>query len=227
MDTIHDRPAESSAATRSASVVASHLHRVALVAAGIAYAAYPMLRGSGSEVGLAGAELYARPSWLIAHCLGMIGFVAAAWGLTRVDRWAHGLALAGAILVLPYYGAEAFGLNAIGRLAIQTGDGGLVAAADLFRFQPVALTTFAAGLLLVLAAGVRLLVLLRMRSTGWWQRIGLLLAGLGLIGYLPQFFGSIELRIAHGIVLGLGLILLALPITRAPGSDRPQTAALV
>lgn len=49
----------------------------ALVIAAIAFALYPMLRGSAPETGLSGAELYARPAWLLAHCLGMAGFISA------------------------------------------------------------------------------------------------------------------------------------------------------
>ncbi|QGN33970.1 hypothetical protein [Microlunatus sp. Gsoil 973] len=181
---------------------------LALIAAGIAFAVYPILRGSAVETGFSAAELYARPAWLLAHSLGMIGFIASAWGLLAVDRWAGRLAFGGTLLVLPYYGAEAFGLNAIGRLAVQLHDPSGVAAADMFRYQPVAMTAFAAGLLLVAAAGVRLLLLLRHRPM--FLRVGLTITGLGLLTYLPQFFVPIEGRIADGIVLGIGLVLLAM-----------------
>lgn len=179
----------------------------ALAIAGLAFAFYPLLRGSSTEVGFGGAELYARPTWLLAHCLGMAGFITAAWGLSTIDRLAGRLAFGGTLLVLPYYGAEAFGLNAIGRLALQTHDPSGVAAANMFRYQPVAITAFGVGLLLLAAAGVRLLQLVR-RGPGL-RRLGLLITGLGLLTYLPQFFAPIEGRIAHGIALGLGLLVLA------------------
>jgi hypothetical protein len=183
------------------------LQIAALIAAGLAFAIYPILRGSAVETGFSAAELYARPAWLLAHCLGMAGFIASSWALLSVDRLAGRLAFGGTLLVLPYYGAEAFGLNAIGRLAIETNDPSGVAAADMFRFQPVAMTAFAAGLLLLAAAGVRLLFLLRHRPA--LLRVGLAVTGLGLLTYLPQFFVPIEGRIIHGIVLGIGLVLLA------------------
>jgi hypothetical protein len=69
------------------------------------------------------------------------------------------------------------------------------------------MTAFAAGLLLLAAAGVRLLFLLRHRPA--LLRVGLAVTGLGLLTYLPQFFVPIEGRIIHGIVLGIGLVLLA------------------
>lgn len=35
------------------------------------------------------------------------------------------------------------------------------------------------------------------------------MAGVGLMTYLPQFFGTPEVRIGHGLVLGVGLLLAA------------------
>lgn len=194
-----------------------------LAIAGAAFAAYPILRGSGSEAGLAGAELYARDAWLIAHVLGMAGFAAIGWGLGVVDRLAGRLALAGALLVLPYYGAEAFGLHALGQRVLETGDASAIAAADLFRYQPLAMTMFVAGLVLVAGAGVRLLLKVRHGPGG--QRIGLLLTGAALATYLPQFFVPIGGRIGHGVVLGLGLLALAgtlLTRTSSPGQPATQ-----
>lgn len=179
----------------------------ALAIAGLAFAFYPMLRGSGSESGAAGAELYARDAWVVAHALGMLGFVLASWALGILDRLTGHLAMAGTLLVLPYYGAETFGLHAIGQQALDTGEMSGVAAADLFRYQPLAVTMFAIGLLLLAAAGVRLLVLARGNRA--MMRPAQLLVGAGLATYLPQFFLPIEGRIVHGLVLGVGLVLLA------------------
>lgn len=190
------------------------LRVLALVIAAISFALYPMLRGSAPETGFSAAALYARPAWLLAHCLGMAGFITASWGLGTVDRLAGRLAFAGTLLVLPYYGAEAFGLNAIGRLAVQTHDPSGVAAAGMFRYQPVAITVFAAGLLLVAAAGVRLLLALRHGSG--LRRIGLVITGLALVAYLPQFFIPSQGRIVHGLVLGVGLLVLAGAASRRP-----------
>lgn len=203
------------------------LGALALAAAGLAFAAYPMLRGYGSEAGLTGAALYARPQWLLAHLLGMAGFVLAAFGLTRVDALAARAAGLGAVLVLPYYGAEAFGLHALGQRALATGDGDMIAAADIFRYQPVAMTIFALGLLSVAVAGARLL---RLAGRGYdGRRVGLALTGLALLTYLPQFFVDPAGRIAHGLVLGLGLLALAVEVARAVplGRRTREDAALV
>jgi len=199
------------------------LSTAALVIAAIAFALYPILRSSADEVGLSAAALYARPAWLLAHCLGMIGFLTAAWGLGRIDRLAGRLAFGGTVLVLPYYGAEAYGLHAIGVLALRLHDPSGIPAADMFRYQPVAITTFGIGLLLFAAAGVRLLFLLGRSSL--LRRVGLMIAGLALIAYLPQFFLPIQFRIAHGVVFGIGLLALAWTTARQESSDssRPAT----
>ena len=55
-------------------------------------------------------------------------------------------------LLLPYYGAEAYGLNELGRYATEHGDAGVLDVADAFRYAPFEMTTFALGLF---AAGAR------------------------------------------------------------------------
>jgi len=194
----------------------------ALAVAAVAFALYPILRSSADEVGLTAAALYARPAWLLAHCLGMIGFITLSWGLGRMDRPAGGLAFGGTLLVLPYYGAEAYGLHAIGTLALRLHDPAGIPAADMFRYQPVAITTFGVGLLLLAATGVRLLFLLRRSSNV--RRIGLVIAGFALIAYLPQFFLPIQFRIVHGIVFGVGLLVLAWTVAGQRPSDSSNPA---
>lgn len=185
-----------------------------LAAAGAALAAYPALRGYGPETGLDAAELWARPAWLWAHQLGIAGFVLAGLGLLAVDRRAGGATLAGAVLVLPYYGAEAYGLHALGRQMLVTGDAGMADAADLFRYEPVATTLFAAGWAAFAYGGLRLLRLARTGIDG--QRVGLVLTGVALTTYLPQFFATPGLRVTHGVVVGVGLAALGLTVaTRA------------
>lgn len=205
------------------------LYATALAVAALAFALYPILRGSAHETGLTAAALYARPAWLLAHCLGMIGFSTASWGLGRIDQVAGRLAFGGTLLVLPYYGAEAYGLHAIGVLAQRLNDPSGIPAADMFRYQPVAITTFGIGLLLLAAAGVRLLFGLRRSSVP--RRIGLVIAGLALITYLPQFFLPGQARIVHGIVLGVGLLILGWTVARqdygnsSSAATRSRTAA--
>jgi hypothetical protein len=196
---------------------------VALGIAGLAFAAYPMLRGYGSEAGLAGAVLYARPAWVAAHLIGMIGFALLAVGLPAIDERAGRWATWGAFAVLPYYGAEAFGLHALGIRVLQTGHADMTATADMFRYQPVAITIFALGWIAFGAVGVRLLVVAR-RSAGV-TRVGLILTGLALLTYLVQFFLPPVGRIGHGVVLAAGLLLLAYATWTSHRADEPEPIA--
>ncbi|MDT0202120.1 hypothetical protein [Nocardioides sp. AE5] len=195
------------------------MHRIATSlwfgVAGLALAAYPVLRPWGDE---ADAETFAAASWPVSHALAMLGFTALAlalrhaaaglpqWGGRPVREAETRMWLAAALL-LPYYGAEAYGLNAIGQYAAEHRDSGVLEIADAFRFAPLPVTTFALGLLLLVLVGARQAI--GMWRTGALGRIGGLLAGFGLASYLPQFFGGAELRIVHGIVLGIGLLLVS------------------
>src|SRR3954447_7147323 len=105
--------------------------------AGLAFALYPALRpwadASGDGVTPAGLAAMASGPWIAAHLLGMLGFALLPVGLTnllegpsplrpRFVAAARGLAYAGAVTVLPYYGGESFGLHAIGAYATVTND---------------------------------------------------------------------------------------------------------
>ena len=56
------------------------------------------------------------------------------------------------MLVLPYYGAETFGLHAIGRAGLT--DPSVMPLVDEVRDHPAAITTFGIGLLLLAVSGV-------------------------------------------------------------------------
>jgi hypothetical protein len=186
-------------------------------AAAVAFVAYPALRPYADETGLPGLAAMATDRWLVAHLLGMLGFMLLAPALRSVAertpaqprsaRLLAPLAWAGAILVLPYYGGEAFGLHAIGAYASAQHDPGLIQVVNGFRYQPVAITMFGMGLALVATAGV--LLVLGTRTAGRLVRFAGLLTGLGLALYLPQFFGTPTVRVAHGVVLGLGCLIFA------------------
>jgi hypothetical protein len=205
-----------------------------LVVAGLAFAAYPALRPYGPETGLAGAADFGASEWLIAHVLGMVGFVSLAFALRSAAAatpwsWAGG-SLRGletstwvaVALLLPYYGAEAYGLNAVGRHATEHGDARAMEIADSFRYAPFEVTTFSVGLVVLAVVGVLL-------ARGLWHagslgRVGGLLAGAGLVTYLPQFFGTPGVRVAHGVMLGAGLLLAAAAGRRSTEEAAPVPA---
>lgn len=201
-----------------------------LVVAGLAFAAYPALRPYGPESGMDFAADLASPAWLVAHILGMVGFTALALALRSLVatgtswRWggrplqeAETRMWLSLVLLLPYYGAEAYGLSAVGRHALD-GATDVLAVAESFRYAPFEVTTFTAGLVLLMLVGARL-------AHGTWAtrgapRIGGLLTGVGLATYLPQFFTAPQVRMAHGIILGLGLVVLASSVVRPFGQEQ-------
>jgi hypothetical protein len=131
----------------------------ALVAAGALLVLYPALRpwSDGTPDGAPAA--FASPAWIPAHLAAVAGFVLVGFALFhsstgRLTRIAASLWAAGTALVLPYYGAEAFALHALGERIVRTGDTGLLDVAEATRMGAWQVTTFAAGLLLLAAAGV-------------------------------------------------------------------------
>ncbi|WP_340538894.1 hypothetical protein [Nocardioides sp. GXZ039] len=210
-----------------------------LAIAGLAFAAYPALRPYGPESGAEGAADFGSAAWLIAHVLGMVGFVTLAFVLRSASS-EEGLALwrwngqpirkaetrmwVAVVLLLPYYGAEAYGLNALGGYAVRTGDTGVLDIAERFRYAPFEMATFGLGLLLLAFVGARLI--LGLWPAGGLERLAGLLAGSALLTYLPQFFAPAGLRIAHGAVLGAGLVLLGVATARgARGTANPDVIA--
>jgi hypothetical protein len=206
--------------------------------AGLAFALYPALRPYADERALAGLAAMASTRWLVAHLLGMLGFAllpvalgvlgtvgspaqAPAGPRPRLLRLARGLAYAGAVGVLPYYGGEAFGLHAVGAYATSTRDIALLSVVDGFRYQPLALTLFGCGLLAVAAAGVLTFVATAGSERRWRIATGLL--ALGLVLFLPQFFAPAPLRVAHGVLLGLGCWAVAATLAQGSRTSLPRT----
>lgn len=205
------------------------LSRLALAGAGVLFAAYPLLRPWSDETGLDGAAAMASTSWVVSHVLAMVAFVLLAVALhrsaarSRSARTAATAAWVGVALVLPYYGAEAFGLQAIARRTLADGDPTLLEVASDFRFAPLPITMFTAGLLALAVAGVALAV--SRWSGGPVVRAAGLAAGAMLALYLPQFVGTAGVRITHGVALAVGLLVLAATTARPVATTRATPAA--
>ena len=137
----------------------------ALAVAGVLFLAYPALRPWHNESTVAGATAsMSSTAWVAAHFFAMLGFILMPLGLLALraaiaTTRAEPLALTAAVLAwigsgltLPYYGAEDFGLHAIaGPDGPKTGLLNLIHAV---RYQPLAMTIFGAGLLLIAAAAI-------------------------------------------------------------------------
>lgn len=199
---------------------------LALGIAGTAFAAYPASRPYPD-----GPAVWTQFWWVPAHLLGVIAFASLVPGLavwwsvhrgTAGERpaWAALIVCGvGTALVLPYYGAESFGLAALGA-AVPGGVAPAVAdaVAEQVRMAPLPAATFLAGLLALAAAGV--LVAVAAVRGGRVPVVPAVLLAAGLVLYLPQFFAPAPVRIAHGVLLAAGCLLTALTLHRAPAPSR-------
>ncbi|SKC36994.1 hypothetical protein [Krasilnikoviella flava] len=201
-------------------------------AAGVLLLLFPALRPWPDESvpALALAQAFASDRWVLAHLCGIagLGLLAPTFlGLRAVLRGraartgaataAVVTAWAGAGLCALYFGAEIFGIRTIAQAALRTGDPTLLAEVDVLREQPAAMTVFGLGLALVAAAGV-LAVVATWRGGLRPPWVGIPLAA-GLVLYLPQFFGAPAVRVGHGVLVALGLGLLAWAVSRPTSTD--------
>lgn len=195
---------------------------LALATAGALFVLYPAVRPWNDESTVAGATAsMSSQAWVAAHFCAMLGFILLPLGLlavrealagTRSAALARGAAVTtwiGAGLTLPYYGAEDFGLHAIAG----SHAGNLLDSVNAVRFQPLAMTIFGAGLVL-LAAGAVLAAVAIWRANVLPRYSGIVFA-FGLVLFFPQFYLPPAGRIAHGVLTGVGLALLAANLWRA------------
>lgn len=180
-----------------------------LLASGGLMAAYLLLRPYGDAQGVrATAEAFASPWWLVAHLSGigaLACFAAFAWavsGAGRLGAWVRASSVVGAVLVLPYYGAESFGLHAIGR-AYLDGELADLDLADAVRNHPAAIGAFGVGLVLLAVAGVGVAFAVTRSagaSSGAVTRFAGWPLGLLIALFLPQFYLPPVGRMAFGVV---------------------------
>lgn len=206
---------------------------VALLVAGAAFAACPAVRPYSDAVSLRGAaEAFSSTAWVVAHVLGILGFALLPLGLLGLQArvaatrgevpaaLALVLGTVGAGLVLPYYGAEVFGLRAIGREALARDDASLAGLADAVRYGP-GVVLFGAGLLLVAVSGVvAALAAWRSGAMSRWSGAPLALA---LVLYVPQFWGDQPVRVAHGALVAAGCLWLAAEVWGAGSRGHRRT----
>src|SRR5919201_231895 len=191
----------------------------ALALAGVLFVLYPALRPFSSEVGLEGARAFASSRWVVAHSLGIFAFALLGIGTLglylRLRETAAGagsltallLMWLGVALTLPYYGAEVFGLHAVGqRVLAQDEPRAMKPLAHAIRFE-AGIFFIVIGLVLV-AVGAILLARATWRS-GMLNRWSGVPLAVGLVLYLPQFGGAQSLRIVHGMLMLAGCAWLA------------------
>jgi hypothetical protein len=201
----------------------TRLGAVALAIAAVLFVLYPAVRPWDDESTVEGAvAAMSSPAWVASHLFAMVGFILVPLGLLalrgvlpRTESLAGAAAVTmwiGAGLTLPYYGAEDFALNAIARRAAEDQALDLLHFIDAVRFGPVAVTTFALGLL-ALGVGAVLAAVAVWRS-GVMPRYAAVPFALGFALFIPQFYAPAAVRIAHGVLVGAGLAGLAWQLGR-------------
>jgi hypothetical protein len=221
-ESIHGTP-ESVRSLRKTEAARMRLGAVSLVVAGILFVVYPAIRPFSDETSLAGATAFASPEWLLAHILGMLGFTLIGLGMlglyfalreTRSERLAFRALVVGWLgigLTLPYYGGEAFGLHAIGQEALRQHDASLVGLADVVRGGPQEVM-FGVGLLLIAISAIA--VAIAIWRSGVLPRWSGVPFGLAFALYIPQFFGNQPIRVAHGVLVAVGCLWIAVGMWR-------------
>ena len=210
-----------------------------LLVAGALFVIYPALRPFSDEVSLEGARAFASTQWVWAHTAAMIGFLVLSLSLfgvavrlrgTRGEaaaRWGAILGAVGIGLTLPYYGAEVFGLHAVGQAVVERGDVSLMSITDSIRWEAgiwfilVGLAVLGVGMALTAAA------IWRSGRLARWSGIPLAVA---FALFIPQFGTPQPVRVAHGVLIAVGCVLVARALLReaymgedaagAPGTAR-------
>lgn len=218
MDTTYQNIRHREAAVAATGATTRVLTAVAFVASGILFVAYPALRPFSSETGLEGAQAFASTDWIIAHSLAMAGFILLGLALlgvceqlrgTRGERsasWGMVLSWVGIGLTLPYYGAEVFGLHAVGQAVVDRNDPDLMSIVNNIRWE-VGIFWILAGLA-ALGLGVVLFAIAIWRSGRLTRWSGIVLA-VAFALYIPQFAAGQPLRVAHSVLILIGSLLLA------------------
>lgn len=175
------------------------LGAASLAVAGILFVLYPAIRPFSDEKSLQAAQAFASGAWIVAHVLAMLGFILVTLGLiglhvvlrnTSAERLAFVTLVVwvlGAGLTLTFYGAEAYGLHAIGEAAVKQHSVALVSLANDVRSGP-GLIVFLVGLLLVaVAALMAATAIWKSREFSRWSGVPF---ALGFVLFIPQFFGD-------------------------------------
>ncbi|WP_404456513.1 hypothetical protein [Oceanobacillus kapialis] len=212
-------------------VQAAYASMLSLLISAILFVLYPALRPFSDESSLQGAEAFASPEWVLSHVFGIIAFMLLPIGIYGIHRslegtagyvlayWGFLLTVIGVGLILPYYGGETYGLFAIGQEAIHRQSAELLSQADVVR-GGVGMVMFGIGLFLLPLASIILAIAIW--KSGSYQKASGLLFALGMCLYLPQFFFDQPVRVAHGAVVAIGCIWLAVGLWSSRSGSKTE-----
>ncbi|GLR89744.1 hypothetical protein [Bradyrhizobium iriomotense] len=203
----------------------------ALVISGGLFAIYPALRPFSDERSLLAAAAFGSAAWLASHMLAIVAFTLLPLGLLGLQRSLRGtsaerllfvaivLSVIGTGFTLPFYGGETYGLHALGQEALRLHTDALLGLVEVIRSGP-GLVMFLAGLLLLAASAIATATAL-WRSCRYPKPCGIPFA-VGMSLYIPQFFGSQPLRVAHGLLVAVGCVWMAACLWRRGKVDQDQ-----
>ncbi|MEU6246007.1 hypothetical protein [Glycomyces sp. NPDC047010] len=211
--------------TRIAPDPRARMGALAFALAGILFVLYEVAAPREDQTTLEGAASWASAGWSIAHVSAIVGLILIPLGYgalrgllegTRNERTAFLAATIGYIgsgLTISYYGAEVYGLKAIGERAVADGDASLTEVGDAFRMDSTAMTVFAIGLALIAVAGVLAAVAVwRSGVLSKWSGVPFAVL---MVTFLPQFFLPQPGRIVWGALVTVAALWLAAELWRA------------
>ncbi|GAA2170883.1 MULTISPECIES: hypothetical protein [Glycomyces] len=198
---------------------------LAFALAGILFAIYEAAAPRLDQTTLEGAESWTTAGWTIAHVSAIVALILVPLGYgalrgylegTRNEKTAFLAATIGYIgsgLTISYYGAEVYGLKAIGQRAVEDGDATMTEVGNAFRYDPTAMTVFAIGLALIAIGAVfAAIAVWRSGTLNKWSAVPLAVL---LVTMLPQYFLPQSGRIAWGVLVALASLWLAAELWRA------------
>jgi hypothetical protein len=198
---------------------------IAFAIAGALFVIYEAAAPRRDQTTLEGAESWTTAGWALAHIAAIVGLILVPLGYgalrgflegTRNEKTAFMAATIGYIgsaLTISYYGAETYGLKAIGRRAVEDGDATLTEVADAFRLDPTAVAIFIIGLALIAVAAV--LAAIAVWRSGVLNRWSAVPLAALLVTMLPQYFLPHGGRIAWGALVTVAALWLAAELWKA------------
>ncbi|WP_432557727.1 hypothetical protein [Granulicoccus sp. GXG6511] len=142
--------------------------------------------------------------WPVSHLLAVAGFVLyAALGGSVATRKGRVLGWLSVGLLVPYYGAEAFGLHVLGSLRVEQA----AAIAQAFRYGPLPMITFAGGWIAL--GWLAVLVARAVRTPDRIGRAALAVHSVAMCAWLPVFFLPPAGRVAHAVIVLIAALVAA------------------
>lgn len=205
---------------------------LAFALAGVLFVIYEAAAPRLDQTTLEGAESWTTAGWSVAHLAAIVGLILFPLGYGALRGHLEGtpnektafmaatIGYIGSALTISYYGAEVYGLKAIGERAVADGDATMTEVGDAFRYDPTAMGVFMIGLILIAVAAVLAAVAVwRSGTLNKWSAVPLAVL---LVTMLPQFFLPHSGRIVWGAMVTVAALWLAAELWRAPAKQSAQ-----